>query len=93
MRPEDILMPGGSAIGAPSAGGDETIRDVPGGQQAARAIFDQLSSGGTTFRGRYPGAAVEFPDGGFVGIRGADTDYPTIDVNLPRIPDISKLHF
>jgi hypothetical protein len=93
MRPQDILTPGGSLIGTPSPGGDETIRNVPGGQQSAREMFDRLSSGGVSYRGAYPGTAVEFPDGGFVGIRDADTEHPTIDVNLPGVPDVTKLHF
>jgi hypothetical protein len=93
MRSQDILVPAGGPIGTPSLGGDETIRDVPGGQVAALEIYNQLASGGTPYRGRYPGTAVEFPDGGFVGIRGADTDNPIIDINLPGIPEVTKLHF
>jgi hypothetical protein len=93
MRSQDILMPGGSPIGTASFGGDETIRDMLGGQVVAREIYRQLAAGGTPYRGRYPGTAVEFPDGGFVGIRGADTDNPTIDINLPGIPEVTKLHF
>jgi hypothetical protein len=93
MRSQDILMPGGSPIGTSSLGGDETIREVPGGQVMARGIYGQLATGGTPYPGRYPGTAVEFPDGGFVGIRDADTDNPTIDINLPGIPEVTKLHF
>ena len=93
MPPEDVLIPNGVPIGAPSLGGDTSIRNVPGGPSAARQIFDQLSQGGTRYYGDYPGAAVELPNGGFVGIRGTDTDHPTIDVNIPGISQVSKLHF
>jgi hypothetical protein len=86
-------MPGGQPIGTPSPGGDETIRDVPGGQVAAQVVFDALSRGGTPYVGSYPGIAVIRSDGGFVGIRGAHTGNPTLDVNIPGLPDVSKLHF
>jgi hypothetical protein len=93
MPPEDILTPNGVPIGTPSTGGDPTIRNVPGGPDAAGQIFDQLSQGGSRHHGDYPGTAVALPNGGFVGIRGADTDSPTIDVNIPGILQVSKLHF
>jgi hypothetical protein len=93
MAPEDVLLPGGEPIGTPSQGGDESIRNVPGGPTAAREIFEQLAQGGAPYRGGYPGTAVELPNGGFVGIRNADGDNPTIDVNIPGIPRVSKLHF
>jgi hypothetical protein len=52
-----------------------------------------LSQGGMPYGGDYPGTAVQLPNSGFVGIRGVDTDHPTIDVNIPGIPQVSKLHF
>jgi hypothetical protein len=93
MRPEDVLIPNGMPIGIPSPGGDPSIRNVPGGPTAARRIYEQLAQGGRPYHGDYPGTAVELPTGGFVGIRGADSDHPTIDVNIPGIPQVSKLHF
>ena len=93
MTPEDVLIPNGVPIGTASPGGDSTIRDVLGGPGAARHVYDQLSLGGTPYRGDYPGTAVQLPNGGFVGIRGADSDNPTIDVNIPGISQVSKLHF
>jgi hypothetical protein len=93
MNAEDVLLPGGEPVGTPSQGGDESIRNVPGGSVAAREIFDQLARGGTPYPADYPGTAVELPNGGFVGIRNADTDHPTIDVNIPGIRRVSKLHF
>ena len=93
MTPEDILTPGGTPIGTPGLGGDETVRNVPGGPQAAQQIYDQLAQGGSPYHGDYPGMAVELPDGGFIGIRNADTGNPTIDVNIPSISRVSKLHF
>jgi hypothetical protein len=93
MNPEDILLSGGEPIGTPSHGGDETIRNIPGGPKAAREIYDRLSRGGTAYHGNYPGTGVELPNGGFIGIRGADTAHPTIDVNIPGLAKVSKLHF
>jgi hypothetical protein len=93
MTPEDLLMPNGVPIGTPSPGGDITIRNVSGGPQAARDIYDQLSQGGTRYHGTYPGTAVELPNGGFIGIRDADTNNPTIDVNIPDVTRVSKIHF
>ena len=42
---DDLLRPGGSLIG--NAGTDETIRELTGGLTDARAMFQQLSPGGT----------------------------------------------
>ena len=93
MGPSDILLPGDEPIGTPSEGGDEKIRNVAGGQERAREIYEQLAAGGVTHQGNYPGRAVELPNGGFIGIRGEDTETPTIDVNLPTVPQVRKLHF
>jgi hypothetical protein len=93
MPAEDVLIPNGIVIGRPSIGGDTSIRNVTGGPSAARQIFVQLSQGGMPYGGDYPGTAVQLPNSGFVGIRGVDTDHPTIDVNIPGIPQVSKLHF
>jgi RHS repeat-associated protein len=93
--PQDILMPGGVLIGAPNRG-DPTTRNVSGGDQAAQAIFGQLSQGGTPAnRTNYPGTGVFLPGGGFVGYRPgseAKSGVPAIDINIPGI-DIGKLHF
>jgi hypothetical protein len=93
MAPQDLLLPGGEPIGTPSQGGDETVRNVLGGPEAAQQIYDQLSQGGIPHNGNYPGTAVELPGGGFVGIRNMDSSNPTIDVNIPGVPRVRKLHF
>jgi hypothetical protein len=93
MAPAEILLPEGEPIGTPSQGGDERIRTVTGGQERAREIYRQLAEGGTPYHGDYPGRAVTVPNGGFVGIRGEDTETPTIDVNIPTVSEVRKLHF
>ena len=93
QSPSDILTPGGTPIGTPN-GNDETIRNLPGGQQAAQELFGQLSAGGTPAnQPTYPGTGVNLPGGGFVGIRPASkSGGPAIDVNIPGI-NIGKIHF
>ena len=93
MAPAEILPPEDEPIGTPSQGGDERIRNVMGGQERAREIYSQLTEDGVPYHGNYPGRAVELPNGGFVGIRGEDTEAPTIDVNIPTLPEVRKLHF
>ena len=93
MSSEDVLLPAGHPIGTPSQGGDETIRNVAGGPERAREIYEQLAKDGAPYRGDYPGRGVELEDGGFVGIRGEHTATPTIDVNIPTVPEVRKLHF
>ncbi|HZP86042.1 MAG TPA: RHS repeat-associated core domain-containing protein [Burkholderiales bacterium] len=93
--PAEILMPGGVPIGT-SNRRDETTRNVQGGEQAALAIFGQLTQGGVPAnKPDYPGTGVIIPGGGFVGYRSASNSksgVPAIDVNIPGI-DIGKLHF
>jgi len=91
--PTEILTPGGAPIGTPN-GNDETIRNLPGGQTAADALYGQLSKGGTPVNNpNYPGSAVTLPGGGFVGIRPqSKSGDPAIDINIPGI-DIGKIHF
>jgi hypothetical protein len=94
--PEDILMPGGEPIGTPSPGGDDTIRDVPGGMPTAEDIFFRLAGEGTDVTpDDYDGISAELPDGqGRVGIRPeSGSGDPAVDVKIPSVPDVRKIHF
>src|SRR5215831_464756 len=89
----DVLMPGGKPVGTP--GTRPTIRELPGGQPAAKAMFDELAKCGGTSEtpASYPGTGHKLSGGGWVGLRPASlSGPPTIDVNVPGIP-IDKIKF
>jgi hypothetical protein len=87
-----ILNPNGQLIGG--AGSQSTIRELPGGEQGAQAMFNQLSAGGQNITPpSYPGTLIRLSDGTVVGIRNSDAGVPTIDVNIPGDPSIMKLKF
>jgi hypothetical protein len=94
-NPADILTPGGIPIGAEGSRPD--IRVLPGGFDAARDTFDQLTQGGTVNPNtNYKGIQIRRSDGGIVGLRTEATRSPgteaTVDVNIPGIP-IKKIKF
>ncbi len=94
--PEDVLKPGGNLIGTPGDSSDPTIRNVPGGEDAAEDIFFRLGENGTeNTPSGYPGIGVDLPDDeGWIGIRPeSNSGGPAVDVNIPSIPEISKIHF
>ena len=83
---DDILMPGGQAIGATGTGprASARLREVPGGKTEAERLFEELTPGGKDITPvGYPGQLVELPNGrGTVGYRPASkSGPPTIDVN------------
>jgi hypothetical protein len=83
---DDILMPGGKAIGVKGTGprASARLREVRGGQAQAERLFNELSEGGTDITpAGYPGTLIELPDGrGRIGYRPASkSGPPTIDVN------------
>src|SRR5438552_13753136 len=88
--PKDLLMPKGKPVGTP--GSKPSIREIPGGQQAADNFFDDLTFGGKpAVVPTYPGKMVDLPGGGRVGLRPkSKSGEPTIDVDIPEIP-IKKL--
>jgi hypothetical protein len=99
---DDILMPGGKPIGVKGTGprASARLREVPGGQEEADRIFQELTQGGqdVTPPG-YPGTLIELPNGrGTIGYRPASkSGPPTIDVKVvdaagQRIP-IKKIKF
>lgn len=90
--PDEILMPGGSPIGA--RGRKFEIRELSGGADDADQLFGELTEGGTNVTPPgYPGKLYELPGGGRVGLRAhSKSGQPTIDVNIPGVP-IKKLKF
>jgi RHS repeat-associated protein len=90
--PADILTPGGNPVGTPGTKPD--IREVPGGDTAARNMFGELTQGATIHTpGTYPGTGANLPGGGWVGLRlSSKSGPPTIDVKIPGIP-IGKIKF
>jgi uncharacterized protein YukE len=91
--PGDVLQPGGQPIGRP--GSAPRIREAPGGKPAAEAIWKRLKGGGADVTPpNYPGQMVEYPDGSRYGYRPVSgSGDPTIDVNDPNMPNVTKIHF
>jgi RHS repeat-associated protein len=95
--PAELLAPNGVRIG--QAGARNSIRVIKGGETEARALFEQLSRGGTPHTGSYGGTGVTLPGGGFVGLRTYATGtgaravpVATIDVKIGGIA-IDELKF
>lgn len=93
--PEEVLKPGGVLIGRPGSGsaGPE-VREVPGGLPKAEEIYTRLHRGGAvnTPPG-YDGEGRDVPSGGWVGLRPRAEGSPAVDVNVPSVPEIGKIHF
>ena len=90
--PRDLLLPKGKPIG--TKGSKASIREVPGGQEEAEDLFNDLTVGGKPATvPAYPGKIVDLPRGGRVGLRPkSKSGEPTIDVDIPGIP-IKKIKF
>lgn len=93
----DILMPGGNPVGV--AGSTPDIRVLSGGVSDGLKFFDSLTQGGVVNTStNYPGMQIKLPNGlGYVSIRTEMSNSPNtavnIDVNIPCIPNITKLKF
>jgi hypothetical protein len=87
--PEEIIRPGGSLIGR--AGRSPGIREVdtPG---EVDDLFEQIRIHGTPTKSAYAGEGYDLPGGGFVGRRISEKYGPTLDLNLPGVEDIFKVH-
>jgi hypothetical protein len=92
LSPQDLLMPNGKPIR--TKGSKASIREVPGGQEAAEDLFDELTAGGKPVTvPAYPGKMVDLAGGGRAGLRAkSKSGEPTIDVDIPGIP-IKKIKF
>jgi hypothetical protein len=88
----ELLLPDGRPIG--DRGSLDVIRQLPGGQDVARSLFDRLSEGGTDVTPPgYRGKLVQIPGRGHIGFRPTSrSGPPTIDVNIAGIA-IRKLKF
>jgi hypothetical protein len=91
-------MPGGQLIGR--RGTSAGIRELPGGEADALAMFNELTVGALvrTHPSVPGGLLAEFPGGGHIGFRRTSsgrggTGGPVIDVNLPWVPGVVKLHY
>jgi hypothetical protein len=86
------LMPGGAPIGI--RGNDPSIREISGGLQAARNLFDYLRVGGRIQLQNDKIIVVQLPaKAGYVTLRPrSNSGSPAVDVNVPGIP-FDKIHF
>jgi len=89
---KDILVPGGKLIG--EAGKREGIRVVHGLDKAEK-IFKKLTRGGKRVKdSTHSGKRVKVPGGGEIGFRPKSrSGGPAIDVNIPSVPEIRRIHF
>jgi len=89
----DILVPDGDPIG--EAGTQPWIRELPGGADAAKEMFQNLTEGGAPYTKPYNGTGFTMPDGSFIGYRPiSSSGEPTIDLNIAPLKNIvEKLKF
>ena len=90
---DGLLREGGQLIGR--AGRGAGVREVTGGVDDARALFNKLAEGGKV--GPHPGVEggllAELPGGGHVGFRpSSKSGPPTVDVNIQGL-DVRKIKF
>jgi hypothetical protein len=81
-RVMDKVMPDGAPIGVPGRGRD--IRELPGGLEGARDLFDFLSTGGTSYLSGSDVTVFTLPGGaGYVTFRPiSGSGDPAIDINF-----------
>jgi len=91
-RVTEKLMPGGVPIG--SGGTGRRVRELPGGAQAAKDLFDDLRVAGRVLLENDKITVVELPgDAGYVTFRPvSESGSPAVDINVPGIPFI-KVQF
>lgn len=92
-----ILAPGGKPIGTSRGGARPAIRTLPGGEPAARQMFQRLIEGrggvDATPAG-YPGQIIRLPDGSRIGYRPVSrSEDPAVDINITGFPLVKRLHF
>jgi hypothetical protein len=91
-RVADKVMPNGRPIGR--RGDSAKVREVPGGIEAARNLFDYLRVGDSVHRSDPNMTIVRLPgDAGFLTLRTRSRSGDSaIDLNVPGV-SIRKLHF
>ena len=91
--PGDVLAPNGQPVGQKEGSAGPGVRTVTPGQ--LDGIVDGLKGLGATpgSRGNYPGDWYDLPNnqGGF-GVRDSRGSGRTVDVNIPGVPDVTKIH-
>jgi hypothetical protein len=90
---EEILMPGGKLVGYVAKGAKDTIKTVT--KSELEIIESNLMTGARelTPPPTYKGQWYELPNGqGNFGIRNSTTNGKTIDLNIPSIPNINRIH-
>ena len=91
--PGDLLAPNGQPVGHVEGSATPDVRTVTPGQMDG--IIDGLKGLGATpgSRGNYPGDWFNLPNnqGGF-GVRDSKGNGRTVDVNIPGVPDVTKIH-
>jgi hypothetical protein len=92
-RVTDKVMPGGAPIGTPGRGAD--VRELPGGLEAARALFDYLRVGGQVVsKSNLEGTLIRlFGKAGYVTFRPvSESGPPAVDINVRGV-EFDKIHF
>jgi len=91
-RVADKVMPYGRPIGRRGSGPD--IRELTGGNAAARDLFDYLRVGGTEHRSEPNLTVIQLPGkAGFLTFRDrSGSGDSAIDINVPRVT-VKRIHF
>jgi hypothetical protein len=91
-RVADKVMPYGRPIGRPGSGPD--IRELTGGNTAARELFDYLRVGGTEHCSEPDLTVIQLPGkAGFLTFRDrSGSGDSAIDINVPGVT-VKRIHF
>ncbi len=92
-RVTDKVMSGGVPIG--QSGNSSRVRELSGGLQAARSMFDYLRVGGSIVDDPdLEGTLIKLPsNAGYITFRATSTSSsPAIDINVPGVP-FRRIHF
>lgn len=89
-RVENLLRPGGRHIGRPAGRGRRArfVREIPTEKYEPESFFRELTQGGIPHENdpTYPGALIELPEVGTIGLRPSSGDIPyTLDVTIRGI--------
>ena len=92
-NPSDILAPNGVPVGENVGGAKPGVQTVP--TDKLTEIIDKLKGSGATLEPErnYPGDWYSLPNGqGGFGVRDSKANGRTLDVNIPSVPDVTKVH-
>lgn len=91
---EEVIFGKLETMGRPGSG--RNVREVIGGENEARSLFDELTKGAEVMPHPNPnisgGLMADLPGGGTIGFRPTSkSGPPTIDIhNIPNYPDLPK---